>query len=425
MGPEPVIRPQTGPPGGRTSRRGVGPFGRLRAVALVAAAYTAALLGWFAFGRGLPGGRWLGVHLFTLGIVTNLILALSDHFARTLTHKGGERARWHLAFTNAGVVALLWSIPNGVDWVVALGATILVIEVMASYRTLRRLRKTALAGRFDWIVRVYERAHGAFVHGAILGALIGTGVLGGGWVLSARVAHLHVNVLGWAGLTLLATVVFFGPTIVRTRIEPGADARAARALPWGSTALTVAVLFLFASGAGGEWALGLRLLAAAGLAVFAWCVIEVCLPVARAVLHSNPSAGRIPVAAAAAWFVLVALADVVVVATGEWRYLDALGAAMLAGVLFQSIAATLGYLAPLLRAGARASQDAVRGRLERFASLRAVGWNLGVALVAIAAAVRLEAGPWLARTGWALVVAAALALAVAVSLPVGSAESER
>jgi hypothetical protein len=154
-------------------------------------------------------------------------------------------------------------------------------------------------------------------------------------------------------------------------------------------------------------------------------VIEVCLPVARAVLHSNPSAGRIPVAAAAAWFVLVALADVVVVATGEWRYLDALGAAMLAGVLFQSIAATLGYLAPLLRAGARASQDAVRGRLERFASLRAVGWNLGVALVAIAAAVRLEAGPWLARTGWALVVAAALALAVAVSLPVGSAESER
>jgi hypothetical protein len=112
------------------------------------------------------------------------------------------------------------------------------------------------------------------------------------------------------------------------------------------------------------------------------------------------------------------------VATGEWRYLDALGAAMLAGVLFQSIAATLGYLAPLLRAGARVSQ-AVRGRLERFASLRAVGWNLGVALVTIAAAARLEAGPWLARTGWALVVAAALALAVAVSLPVGSAESER
>jgi hypothetical protein len=425
LGSEPVIHPPAGPPEGTAPRRGAGPFGRLRAVALIAAVYAAALVGWFAFGRGLPGGRWLGVHLFTLGIVTNLILALSDHFARTLTHQGGERATWHLVLTNAGILALLLGIPNGIDVVVAVGATILVIEVMASYLTLRRLRKTALAGRFDWIVRMYERAHGAFVHGAILGALLGTGVLGGGWVLSARVAHLHVNVLGWAGLTLLATVVFFGPTVVRTRIEPGADARAARALPWGATALTVAVLALFASGAGGAWEVGFRLLAAAGLAVFAWCVVEVCVPVVRAVLRSNPSAGRTPVAAAAAWFVTVAVADVVVVAAGAWRYLDALGAAMLAGVLFQSIAATLGYLAPLLRAGDRASQDAVRGRLERFASLRGMVWNLGVALVAMAAATHLEPGPWLARTGWTLVVAAALVLAVAVALPVGSTEAER
>ena len=405
----------------------MGPFARLRSVALVAAVYAAALIGWFAFGRGLPWGRWLGVHLFTLGIVTNLILALSDHFARTLTHQGGERAAWHLVFTNAGIVALLWSIPNELGVVVAIGATILVIEVMASYLTLRRLRKTALAGRFAWIVRVYERAHAAFVHGAILGALLGSGVLGGGWVVSARVAHLHVNVLGWAGLTLLATVVFFGPTVVRTRIVPGADARAARILPWGATAVTVAVLALFASGVGGAWSVGLRLLAAAGLAVFGWCVVEVCVPLVRAVLRSGRSAGRIPVAAAATWFVLVVAGDVVVIATGEWRYVDALGAAMLAGVLFQSIAATLGYLAPLLRAGDRASQDVVRTRLERFASLRGVAWNLGIALVMVAAAAHLGAGPWLARTGWALVVASALALAVAVALPlpIGSAGSER
>lgn len=364
------------------------------------------------------------MHLFTLGIVTNLVLALSDHFARTLTHQGGQRAAWHLVFTNAGVVMLLWGIPNNVDWVVALGATILVIEVMTSYLSLRRLRKTALAGRFDWIVRTYERAHGAFVHGAILGALLGTGVLGGSWIFSARVAHLHVNVLGWAGLTLLATVVFFGPTIMRTKILPGADARAARALRWGATALTIAVLALFASGAGDAWGVGLRLVAGGGLAVFAWSVVEVCVPVVRAARHAGPSAGRVPVLMAAAWFMLVAVADVGVVATGQWRFLDALGVAMLGGALFQSIAAALGYLAPLLWAGDRPSQDVVRGRLERFASLRAVAWNLGVAMVTIAAAVHLEAGPWLARTGWALVVAAALALGLGVVLPVGSAESD-
>ena len=413
-------------PEARNQSNGAGPFARLRAVAVVAALYAAALVVWFALGRRMPGGRWIGVHLFTLGIVTNLVLALSDHFARTLTHRGGGRAAWHLAFTNAGVVALLWGVPNGADWAVAGGATILVTEVMASYLTLRRLRKTALAGRFGWIVRMYERAHGAFVHGAILGALLGTGVLGGAWVLSARVAHLHVNVLGWAGLTLLATVVFFGPTVLRTRIEPGADARAARVLPWGATGLTFGVLALFASGVGGGGGVALRLIAAGGLAVYAWCVVEVCVPVIRAARRSQPSAGRLPVTMAAAWFVLAAVTDVVLVGTGEWRFLDALGVAMLAGVLFQSIAASLGYLAPLLRWDERSSRDAVRARLGRLGTARAVAWNAGVLLVVVAAAVGSgggEAGAWLARTGWALMLASALTLGAIIVLPVRSNRS--
>jgi hypothetical protein len=124
--------------------------------------------------------------------------------------------RWQVAITNAGIVALLWGIPARNDWAVGVGATLLVVEVMLSYLALRRLRTRSLGGRWTWILRIYERAHGAFVHGAILGALMGTTILHGSWWLSARVAHLHVNILGWAGLTLLATVVFFGPTMLRT-----------------------------------------------------------------------------------------------------------------------------------------------------------------------------------------------------------------
>ena len=44
--------------------------------------------------------------------------------------------------------------------------------------------------------------------GALFGALVATSVLGGAWVTAVRMAHLHVNLLGWAGLTLLATIVF-------------------------------------------------------------------------------------------------------------------------------------------------------------------------------------------------------------------------
>ncbi len=65
---------------------------------------------------------------------------------------------------------------------------------------------------------------------------------------AGRVAHLHANVLGWGVLTLLATVVFFGPTILRRQIEPGADERAARRLRHGATGVTVAVLALVATG---------------------------------------------------------------------------------------------------------------------------------------------------------------------------------
>ena len=50
--------------------------------------------------------EWLAVHLFTLGVVTNLILALSDHFARTLTRQPGDAPIAELIAANVGAVAV-------------------------------------------------------------------------------------------------------------------------------------------------------------------------------------------------------------------------------------------------------------------------------------------------------------------------------
>jgi hypothetical protein len=388
---------------------GRGPFERLRPVALVAVGYELAAVVWIVAGGRLPGGRWFAVHLFTLGVVTNLVLALSDHFSRALTHRPGAMPRWQLALTNAGALAVLWGIPSAERWAVAGGATVLTVVVVASYRRLRTLRRTALGPRFAWVVRMYERAHGAFLHGALLGALIGTGVLGGRWILAARTAHLHVNLLGWAGLTLLATVVFFGPTIGRTRIQEVADAHAARALRSGATTLTIGVLALLGTGFSGTPGTVFRLVAAVGLAVYAWSVMVVCVPVFRAMLTALPP-GRWPVLAAVVWFPLVAWADVVIVATGTWRWLEPLGAAMLLGVLAQVITASLGYLAPQLRP-LGVARDAVRERAEARILERAIAWNAGVALVVAAAVAGPAAGgAWggVAKTGWTLVLATAL-----------------
>lgn len=377
-----------------------GPFDRLRPAAIVAATYLGLVVVWIVSGTRLPGGRWLAVHFFTLGVLTNLILALSDHFARTLTRQPGDAPSAQLVVVNAGAIAVFVGVANGRPWWVAVGATAISATVVASYRRLRRLRRTALAPRFGWVVRMYERAHGAFLHGALLGALVGTGVLGGRWVGAVRTAHLHVNILGWAGITLLATIVFFGPTIARTRIEEGADLRAARALRLGTTGLSVAILALVATGFAGVAGQVARGVAASGLAVFASSVTIVCVPVIRSALRST-APERWSVLAVAAWFVPIAWSDVVLVGAGGWRFLEPIGAGMLLGVLAQSIVAAGGYIAPRLL---HLDPATALPRTEALAAVRAATWNVGTLLVVGAA---IAASP-IGSLGWALVIASAV-----------------
>jgi hypothetical protein len=388
------------------------PFGGSAPSLRTAVTYLAAAVVWVTIGDRLPGGRWFAVHLFTLGALTNLILVFSDHFARTLTRAAGVAGpRWPLPVLNLGVLLVLTGIPTDRPVVVAVGATTVTAVVIASYLRLRRLRRDAVGARFTWIVRTYERAHGAFVHGAILGALLGTGLLAGDWYAPARLAHLHVNVLGWAGLTLLATLVFFGPTVTRCRILPGADDRAARALRHGATGLTLAVLLLLATGFGGDLEVPLRLGAAAGLAVFATAATITCGTVLAAVLRAKPTATQAPVAAVCVWFPLVAWGDVAVVATGEWALLDAVGVAILVGVLVPMITATLSYLAPLLRGPTAPVRARITARLERGADTRAIVANVAAVTLVVTAAFGTSlgvGGSWMIRGAWVALAAATL-----------------
>lgn len=403
-----VAPPRNTLQGHRPSGLGRSPFGATAPSIVAALAYAVVAAVWVVAGQDWAPGRWMPVHLFTLGVLTNLVLVFSEHFGRTLTRTLDEDTRWQVAAANLGIVVLLVGLPLGNPWLVAAGATVTTAVVFVSYWRLRRMRRQAVGARFGWIVRMYERAHGAFVHGAILGALMGVGVFSGPWYGSARIAHLHVNVLGWGGLTLLATLVFFGPTITRTRILKGADERAARALRHGATALTVAVLLLLATGVGGTAATVLRLLAAAAMAVLAWATAMACIPVLRAAHRARPSATRWPVIALAAWFPALVVADVLVLATGRLQFLDALGLGMLLGVLAQAMATVLTYLAPMLRSRTFAGRDLVIARFERGANVRTVAFNAGVAAIVLAAAVGGTwegAGALLARGGWLLVIA--------------------
>lgn len=383
------------------------PFAEVVPSIVLALGYAAALLTWLAFGDLLPGGRTFAVHLFTLGVLTNLILALSEHFSRTVTRIPGERSWWWVVATNLGIVLVLAGVASGVAPMTGLGATGLVAVALLAMRHLRRLRVRSIGARLGWLVRAYERSHGAFVVGALLGGVLGIGLVGGSWYASVRIAHLHANLLGWGGLTLLATLVFLGPTMARTRIEAGADVRAAADLRYAAAGLAVGVALLLVTGATGGWATLAGAGAAVGLGVYAFAATRTCLAVRRAVVAAPATASGPLLRGVCAWFVVVVWLDVVVVAVGARRWLDALGVALLAGVLAQAIGATLTYLAPLLRGRTTARREALKGRLEVGARTRAAVLNLGVVLAVVGAARPPTDLPVLGA-GWGLVAAAVL-----------------
>jgi hypothetical protein len=362
------------------------PFGHLRPAVAVAAAYGVAVVAWLAGGDVLPGGRWLAVHLFTLGVLSNLILALTHHFAQTLLKAPpGSAAGRRFVLFNAGALLVL-TFPASWRGPLALGAVLVTAAVFWLYLDLRRMRRRSLGSRFIFVVRAYERACSAFMHGALLGMLLGIGVLGGAWYGAVRLAHLHVQILGWGGLVLLATVVFFGPTVMRTRIEPGADRTAAPALRYGATALTVSVVALIVTGAGDPYALPARLLAAIGLAGYATAATVICLPVLKAARRSGGNVHGRLIGGACVWFPITIWAGVGLVATERWVLLDALGASLLIGVLAQAIIGALGYLAPMVWTGGAQARSAARAQLERLPRVRLAVHN-AAALAVVAGVV--------------------------------------
>ncbi len=406
--------PLLGPGQGRA--RGRSPFSDVVPTLWLVAVYAVLVATWVVAGPVLPGERWLAVHLFTLGVLTNAILAFSEHFSRAVTRTPGERAWWWTWIANLGIVLLLVGLPTGWLPLLAAGATIITAVVFLAWYRLRRMRRQAVGARFAWIVRVYERAHGQFVHAAVLGAVLGLGLVPGSWYTGVRLAHLHANVLGWGGLTLMATLVFFGPTMARVQIEPGADDRAARALRWGATGLTAAVLLLLLLGLPGVGGSVARIAATVGLVVYAGAVTRVCLPVWRAVYRARVTGPRPLVLGAATWLPIVAWSDVLVVGTAGWRWLDGLGLVALAGVLAQAISATLVYLAPMLRGRTTGDRETVRYRLEVGTRTRGVVFNLGVLLV-VMDALRLGGALPFAAVGWGSLLVVLLVTAVTAGWP--------
>ncbi|MGY2003997.1 multicopper oxidase domain-containing protein [Blastococcus sp. SYSU DS1024] len=388
----PYVEERSGPARGARSRLVVGGI----AGYLLAAAVTVPVA------HVAPAHGWIALHLLLLGAATNAVVVFSRHFAGALLHArdGGERAAGaRLLLLNAGVVLVLL----GVGWpqpvLTALGGTLVVGAVAWHVASLvAMLRRSPGGGRLRRVVHYYVVAGAALVVGGVLGTLMGTG-RAGAWLTHTGLylAHVHLNLLGWIGLTVLGTGFMLWPAVLRTRMADDAPAVARRVLLLAGPALAVLTTGLL---------LELPALAAAGLAGYAGAVAWSLAPVVRIARTSPPrTAPAIGLAAATGWL-LVALA----VDAGAALQGPAASVAVLAllvpvlglGFVAQVLVAALTFLLPATLGRGPSGHRLLAARLQAAGMARAIVTNAGVALLALPLPAPARALGWaLALTGLA------------------------
>ena len=217
------------------SRRGTGRADwHLRANAFVLVYLAAALLFEILRRTGTDAEPdWLTIHLLLLGAITNAILTWSDHFVGALLWSRSHDHRRQLAITvllNLGILGVLLGVSIDSSWLIIVAATLISVIVLLHLRGISILVKQSLNQRFVGVIRYYQFAGLCILVGIILG-VIGTFVAHDDpWEPRIVLAHLHVNLLGWVGLTIIGTLVTLWPTVLRTPMHANAISWALKGL---------------------------------------------------------------------------------------------------------------------------------------------------------------------------------------------------
>jgi nitrite reductase (NO-forming) len=333
-------------------------------------------------GRRVADGGWLALHLVLLGAVTSAILEWSEHFAAALLHAPPSSDRSHLArvgLLNLGVVAVVAGVHGGRPGLVAGGAGLLGVVVVAHAWLLGGWlrRELGAGGRLGESVWFYLAGSGALLAGMGLGVLLSAGGGSAGTYRAQRLAHAHLNVLGWIGLAVVGTLFTLWPTVLRTRMVAGlsAAARWAFLLCVGGLAATVAGLLAQQRG-----------LAVAGLAGYLAGLGCALVPFVATMRRRAPRSG-------AAWTLLAGLAWLLVAVAVDLGWLAAAGRvvdldrdlgrlvpAVSVGFGLQMVTGALSFLLPVMLGRGPQGNRRLTRLLELAWPARLVAVNLGVAL---------------------------------------------
>ncbi len=329
----------------------------------------------------VPHSRWLMVHLVLLGALTHSAMVWSTHFTQALLKTDPalddrRRQSRRLALLAAGVTLVLTGVTLEI-WAAAVTGAVAVVAAVAWHAIAlwRRLR-ASIAGRFRITVHYYLAAAACVPIGATLGAILARGQ-DDAWQAKLLVAHTTVLVLGWVGLTAAGTLITLWPTMLRTRLDARAERLATQALP----------VFAVAIATTGTAALtGARAIAVAGLvgylAAAVWWGRALWRP-ARARPPAEYSS--LAVAFALGWAVIAIgwIAGTVALRTDWVDIGETYGvptALLAAGFAPQLLIGALSYLVPSVLGGGPHAVRAAAAWVDRYAVLRLVLVNGGLAL---------------------------------------------
>ncbi|KQB83395.1 cupredoxin domain-containing protein [Corynebacterium oculi] len=263
----------------------------------------------------IPEYRWVLIHTFTLGAVTNSIVVWSQSFTEKFLHQRlPDSARpWQLRkvwLLNLGIVGVLAGQIAGVLPLTHAGAAVVALALLWHACALSAQLRRALRTQPDRVYRLLPSVLGyvasalSLTAGAVIGALLAAGAKDSPDSSAAAdlhdrllQAHLILNVLGFLGLAAAASLTVFFPAIWRSRPTPSSWSRA---WPWGSLLLHLGGLIAAVAGAlvGKPWLTGGALVVyALGwlLSCVAWAPL-----VARAGLR-KATYGSLSVTAAVLW----------------------------------------------------------------------------------------------------------------------------
>jgi len=333
-------------------------------------------------------GAWLPIHLALPGAATVAIGAVLPFFIAALA-----AARPGRPVVRIAVLGLLASGALAVSGGVGLGsgplATAGGLLFIAGLVGLGWLLVSILGGALGPQRGLLPRAYAAAIANVIVGASLAT-LYVAGWtpVLEAwgglKPAHAWLNVFGFVGLVISATLVHLYPTVLGTRISLRPSVRLALG-GLGAGPATVALGYLLGSD---PVARAGALVVLAGAAALLWFLGQAHRARGRwttdAAWHRFSSWS---LAAGAAWYAVgIALAAARVLAAGAdpagWA-IDLVAAPLVIGFVLQVLVGSWTHLLPAVGPGDQPLHARQRTALAIAANARLAALNAGVGLLAI------------------------------------------